>query len=111
VDEAIEVGFFYLNVANYGSHLARVDVPRWVIEDEGAMDKVHALLYDQCQILGDYPYVLTRADEIAVVGRGDTAELNNWIELQMQREDIYSSATAKQSTKDIARAGKTKFEL
>jgi hypothetical protein len=111
VDEAIEVGFFYLNVANYGSHLARVDVPRWVMEDEGAMDKVHALLYDQCQILGDYPYVLTRADEIAVVGRGDAAELNNWIELQMQREGIYSSSTAKQSTKDMARASKTQHGM
>ena len=115
-DPANEICFFYLNAANAdASHpapqIARVDIPRWVADDETAVAHVHALLYDQCQILGQYPYIITRADEKAVVGRQDQEELNHWIELKMQQLGIAAAITAKQSSKEYARAGKTRHEL
>jgi hypothetical protein len=109
-DPANEVCFFYLNPGGSGKQIARVDIPLWVARNETAVAAVHALIYDQCRLLGDYPYVLARADEMAVVGGQAQSELNGWIELVMQRHGVDSTVTAKQSSKDVARAGKTRHD-
>ena len=70
-----------------------------------------ALSTVKCQLLGDYPYVLARADEMAVVGRQDASELNFMIDVIMERHGLNADITAKQSSKDIARGGKTRFEI
>jgi hypothetical protein len=106
-----EVCFFYLNPGSSGQQIARVDIPRWVAEKPDSVSAVHALLIDQCRLLGDYPYVLARADETAVVGRQDATELNFMIDVIMERHDIRADLTAKQSSKDIARGGKSRFEM
>lgn len=106
-----EVCFFYLNPGRAGRQIARVDIPLSVAQDPVAVATVHSLLYDQCQILGDYPYVLTRADEIAFVGGDDQANLNLLIENAMQRYGVEGDITAKQSGKEIARANKTRHEV
>ncbi len=106
-----EVCFFYVNVASRGSHIARVDIPRWVVDDPVAVDQVHALLVGQCQILNGYPYGLTRADELAVVGRRDQEELENWIALRLAAHGVAAEATAKAQAKELARAGRTRFRL
>lgn len=126
---AIEVCFFYLNPGARGEGpgareepaslaptqaraIARVDIPRWVADDPAAVAFVHGLLYDQCRLLGDYPYVLARADELAVVGRHDETNLNLMIEKAMMRLGVPDSLlAAKQGSKDIARAGKSRFEF
>jgi hypothetical protein len=56
--------FFYLNT---GSDLARVEIPEWVARQPAQLDLVHAAVYDQCCFNNGYPYVLTRADEQAVI--------------------------------------------
>lgn len=56
--------FFYLNT---GAELARVEVPVWAAGKPGALDLVHSTVYDQCTLNQGYPYVLTRADEEAVI--------------------------------------------
>lgn len=56
--------FFYLNT---GADLARVEVPVWVAHHAEWLDLVHAAIYGQCRINNGYPYVLTRADEQAVI--------------------------------------------
>lgn len=107
------VCFFYLNPGrNNDQQIARVDVPIWAAQDPALINQLHALIYHQCQILlGNYPYVLTRADEVAVVGKQDQDYLDSWIALTMQKYGISSSQTNKQNTKDIARAGKTRHEV
>jgi len=110
VDPANQVCFFYLNPGQWGQQIARVDIPMWVAQERAAVAHVHALVVDQCQIIGDYPYALTRADEMAVVGRRDQEELNFMIELAMQRHGIESSLTAKQGSKELARGGKTRHQ-
>lgn len=109
-DPANEVCFFYVNPASSNQQIARVDIPRWVAEDEGAVTAVHALIIDQCRLLGDYPYVLARADETAVVGRQDASELNFMIDVIMERHGLHAAVTAKQGSKDIARGGRTRFK-
>jgi hypothetical protein len=110
-DPENEVCFFYLNPGQRGRQIARVDIPRSVGENEAAVAAVHSLIYDQCKILGDYPYVITRADEQAVVTFRDKEHLDTMIGNKMQQYDMMAGITAKQSTKNIARAGKSRFEV
>ena len=109
-DPENEVCFFYLNPARRGRRVARIDIPRWVAEEETAVAAVHALIIDQCRILGDYPYVIARADEMAVVGHRDHEELDFLIDLYMQRHGIAGQLAAKQSSKGVARGGKSRHE-
>jgi hypothetical protein len=115
-DPLNEVCFFYLNPGRTGQQIAhgqvaRIDIPISVAQDAGAVAAVHALVYDQCQILGGYPYVLARADEVAVVGRRDQDNLDAIIESAMGRQGITGQITAKQLSKFLARAGKTRHEI
>ncbi|MCL4262539.1 MAG: DNA double-strand break repair nuclease NurA [Anaerolineae bacterium] len=109
-DQANEVCFFYLNPGTHGRQIARVDIPLWVAQEEEMVTAVHALVVDQCQILGDYPYVLARADETAVVTYRDQEQLNFMIDLIMERYGISHTITAKQASKNIARGGKTRHK-
>lgn len=62
--------FFYLNVGQSGNDwIARIEVPAWVADDAQMLENLHAILVDQCNILGSkpYPYVLQRAHEAALV--------------------------------------------
>jgi hypothetical protein len=59
-----QIRFFYLNT---GTDLARVEVPEWVARRPESLDLVHAMVYGQCRFNNGYPYVLTRADEQAVI--------------------------------------------
>lgn len=108
--QANEVCFFYLNPGSHGRQVARVDIPLWVAQDEEMVTAVHALVYDQCQILGDYPYVLARADETAVVTYRDQEQLNFMIDVIMERYGLSHTITAKQASKNIARGGKTRHK-
>ena len=110
IDTLNEVCFFYLNPGLAGQQIARVDIPRWVAQEETAVAAVHALIIYQCRILGSYPYVLARADEMAVVGHQDANELNFMIDLVMQRHGIEADITAKQASKEIMRGGRTRHE-
>lgn len=103
-----EVCFFYINSGAPGRQLARVDIPMWVAENPVLVDLVHSLVHNQCQIMGGYPYVLTRADELAVVGARDRENLEMMIATAMERYGLYGSVTAKQSGKNVARAGRTR---
>lgn len=106
-----EVCFFFINPGPAGKNMARVDVPRWVAEDEAAVTAVHSLIINQCQLLGGYPYVLARADEMAVVGRQDAGELNFMIDIIMERHGLQADITAKQNSKEIARGGRSRFGI
>lgn len=62
--------FFYLNVGSTKSPwIARIEVPAWVAKSKLDLDRLHAVLIDQCRIMGSrsYPYLLHRAHETALV--------------------------------------------
>lgn len=60
--------FFYLNVARDAAtpHIARVDLPEWAARQPGLVDAIHRAIYQDCDGT-DYPYVLIRAHELALV--------------------------------------------
>ncbi len=104
----LEIAFFYVNVSRSGKPwLARVEVPMWVAMDKEAVGHVHSMLLTQCGQLGGrpYPYLLARADELAVVGRHEKRELENLIELTLRRYKLEPERSAKDEKKRAARAG------
>ena len=110
MDEDNEVCFFYLNPGRTGRSIARVDLPIWAARDPEKVKVVHGLVYNQCQIMGDYPYVLSRADELAVVGSRDRESLEVMIANAMEKYGMARTVTAKASGKTVARAGRTRHE-
>ncbi|MDX1662836.1 MAG: DNA double-strand break repair nuclease NurA [Candidatus Promineifilaceae bacterium] len=109
-DPRNEVCFFYLNPGRSGRQIARVDIPYCVAEDPAQLEMVHGLIYNQCQIMGDYPYVLTRADELAVISGRDRENLDVMIGNAMEKYGLGAAVTAKESGKQVARAGRTRHD-
>jgi hypothetical protein len=98
--------FFYLNVGNEGHpYLARVEIPRWVVEDQLMLDNLHAVLVNQCRMIGSraYPYLLHRAHETALVSLEDKAQVTQMIvhELRGRGLDV-EGVSAKQYNKDVS---------
>lgn len=104
--------FFYLNVGREGhSHLARVEIPRWVAENRRLVDLLHACLLEQARHLGTrpYPYILARAHEIAVISWDERSQLENMIAAELRRKgldvgDRSNKQTAKNASSTHARS-------
>ena len=79
------IWFFYLNT---GSDVARVEVPEWVAEQPEMLGVVHSAVYDQCRHNNSYPYVLTRADEQAVIPSSEREALDTMIVRSMARHGL-----------------------
>jgi len=63
------VTFAYLKTTAEGLP-ARLDVPRWVVE-EGELDRVADVVRAECVVGNGYPYALETADAVAVITRRD----------------------------------------
>lgn len=97
--------FFYLNVGRPGkAWLARVDIPGWVAEDRAILENLHAILVDQCRIMGSrpYPYLLHRAHEVALVSRQEKEQVTQMIIMELGRRGLtIEGASQKQASKDL----------
>ncbi len=103
--------FFYLNVGTEGHPWpVRVEIPKWVADDKEKLGLLHAVLVDQCRVMGSkpYPYLLHRAHEIAVVKHEEKHQVEQMLtqELRRQDEEIDEEST-KQSAKDLK--GRTRY--
>lgn len=93
--------FFYLNCGTVSrSALARVEIPRWVAEDEVFLNTLHATLVEQSRQAGasPYPYPLLRAHEVAVVKMDDREEIIRMLERELAERGFPPSS---QSYKQI----------
>jgi hypothetical protein len=93
--------FFYLNT---GADLARVEVPEWVARHPERLEVVHAAVYEQCRHNNGYPYVLTRADELAVILGAEREALEAMIGRAMARHGLpLPELSQKAQQKQVAR--------
>jgi len=96
-----EIYFFYLNT---GSDLARIEIPQWVARQPAQLDLVHAAVYDQCSFNNGYPYVLTRADEQAVIHAQERRVLEEMLMQAMIRHGLpLPELSRKAQQKKVAR--------
>jgi hypothetical protein len=102
----LSLHFFYLNAGRDESHphIARVEIPRWVAGDPSMLGLLHAVLVDQCRVMGakPYPYLLHRAHETAVVSNEEKTQVEQMLlqELRHQGVDVEEGSN-KQSAKDL----------
>lgn len=100
----IAIHFFYMNVGREGApSLVRVEVPAWVAEDAALVGSLHAVLIEQCRMLGNrpYPYALHRSHEVAVVRLEEKEQLKTMIEMELRRRGVpVGEASSKQAHKD-----------
>jgi hypothetical protein len=104
-DPDLEIAFFYMNTSLPGErpYLARVEVPMWVARDRELVGQVQALLYHQCTLYGRYPYMLARADELAVVQGQEKRELDSMIDVALRRYGRHPQQAVKPASKQVAR--------
>ncbi len=103
---ALALCFFYLNVGAEGHPWpVRVEIPRWVADDPAKLDLLHAVLIEQCRLMGSrpYPYLLHRAHETARVGLEEKYQVEQMLlqELRRQEEEV-DEGSYKQSAKNLA---------
>ena len=103
--------FFYLNVGSENRPWpVRVEIPRWVAEDPARLDMLHAVLVNQCRMLGakPYPYLLHRAHETAVVTHDEKQQVDQMLILELQRHGGETDdASYKQAAKDLPGRGRS----
>ncbi len=97
--------FFYLNVGTQGHPWpVRVEIPKWVADDPDKLDLLHAVLVDQCRMMGSkpYPYLLHRAHEVAVVKQEEKYQVEQMLAQELRRQDEeLDEGSNKQSAKDL----------
>ena len=101
----LSLHFFYLNVGTEGHPWpVRVEIPKWVVDDESKLNLLHAVLVEQCRMMGSrpYPYLLHRAHETAVVKQEEKQQIEQMLvqELRNQNEEV-DEGSYKQSAKDL----------
>ena len=78
--DALSIHFFYINVGDKKHpKIARVDVPLWVAENKSMLNGLHLVLVEQSKIMGNsqqFPYLLHRAHEIAIVTHREKEEID-----------------------------------
>ena len=102
---ALSLHFFYLNVGTDGHPWpVRVEIPKWVAEDESKLNLLHAALVSQCRVMGSkpYPYLLHRAHETALVKMEEKQQIEQLLALELRRsnEDV-DDGSFKQSAKGL----------
>ena len=79
------ISFFYLNV---GEEISRVEIPKWVAQDNDLLNLVHTLIFDQAKKGNGYPTALIEAHEQAVVKAKDRDFFYELVKEALVRSDF-----------------------
>ncbi|MFC1987997.1 DNA double-strand break repair nuclease NurA [Chloroflexota bacterium] len=90
------VYFFYLKLDD---EIARVEIPKWVAENESLLNLTHTLILDQCQRGQGYPVALSEAHEQAVVTMADRDTFWQLVESSLVEEHLPTPTSAKSFSK------------
>ena len=64
---ADRICYFYVHVPCTPGEVGRVELPRWVADDPGLVDLIHAVVLSECDKGRGYPMILAEAHERAVI--------------------------------------------
>lgn len=102
------IAFAYVNVARPGQKdaaIARIEVPGWIASDLEQLDIAQAAIYANCEPT-NYPYVLARSHELAVVGQAEKADLEQMLFQAMLRNGMMPEVSFKASNKLLTGGGR-----
>ena len=93
-----EIHFFYLNAAREegeeNARIVRVDVPAWVAAQPDLLDRVQQAIYEDCRGT-EYPYVLARAHELAVVTYAERRDFEQTLGAALMRQNLLPEPSRK----------------
>lgn len=92
------ISFYYLNT---GEEIARIEVPKWVAENEDLLNLSHSLILDQCQKGLGYPVAIMEAHEQAVISQHDRELFRQMIEETLEKEHISVYTSQKTRSKRL----------
>ena len=101
--EDLRLCFFYMNIGRPGHpYISRVELPAWAAEESFIPDLLHAVLIEQCRVLGEhpYPFILHRAHESAVVTFAEKEEIKTPLLKEMTANGL---TPPEKSNKQIAK--------
>lgn len=97
--------FFYLNVGTDDHPWpVRVEIPQWVAQDNTKLDILHSTLLTQCKLMGHrpYPYLLSRAHEIAVVRHEEKQQVEQLLSLELRKHGEESDVPSHKQTSKVS---------
>jgi len=100
--------YCYVNVAESNDEpvVARVEMPEWVANDRDRLALLHSAVVAQSRIIGDYPYVLARADELAFITGQEREMLTEMVSAALLRAGMKPSPSPKANQKAMTRGGR-----
>jgi GNAT superfamily N-acetyltransferase len=90
------VCFFYLRV---DGEIARIEMPKWVTENEELLELTHTLVLDQTERGQGYPAALSEAHEQAVITGADRENFWQLTESFLEEENLPTTGSAKNFSK------------
>jgi len=79
--------------------VARIEIPKWVADDQVLLEQMHCVVLDQCRRGQGYPVALSEAHEQAVVTIGDRQNFWQLVEAGLVEEDMPTPTTGKSRSK------------
>lgn len=103
-NERQRIFFCYMNVASEPGEdrtcIARIETPEWIALDSTRLDAALTAVWSDCRLL-QYPYLLTRAHELALVTRQEKDLLEQMLRTGMMHWEMRVEESAKASTKRV----------
>ena len=91
-----QVYFYYINGE---TEIGRVEVPKWVAEDENLLALGHSLILDQCRRGQGYPVAISEAHEQAVITGSDRQMFKQMVAETLEREGLPAYTSEKERSK------------
>ena len=91
-----QVHFYYLNV---GQEIARVEVPRWVAQDEKLLALGHSLIVEQCRRGQGYPVAISEAHQQAVINGVDRQLFRRMVSETLEKQGLPTYTSEKERSK------------
>lgn len=95
--------YFYVHVQGRAgaSEIARVEFPRWLLDDAKWVDLVHATVLSECDKGSGYPMILSEAHEHAIVRGQERMVFYEMIEREMMQQGEVLEISSKKRSKDL----------
>lgn len=108
-----EVWFCYINVGTRAEQplIARLEMPAWVAGRRDRRDLLHAVIWQQCQVVGGYPYVLARAHELALISTDERRDLDEMVVGALRRQGLDVRPSEKARQKGLTGGAKRRHRL
>ena len=98
IRDSNKIHYFYLNT---GEEIARVEIPKWVVEREDLLRLTPTLILNQCKLGHGYPVSLIEAHEQAVVTSSDRNHFAQMVEAALDEHGMSTYTSEKNLSKRL----------